>query len=197
MTLPSLPTPVSSIHHRTLAKGDTLFLQGDRTFAIFAVRQGRVRLLRHLADGSTVPLHIAHDGETFSEAALFSGVYHCDAIADVDSEIEIHPKDALARALNENPNAARAFMAHMARQVIDLRARLEIRNIRSAPERVIQFLQLAVNETDRSIRFERPLKDIAGDIGLTYEAFYRTLAKLEKSGRILRSGRAITLLDQP
>ena len=47
---------------------------------------------------------------------------------------------------------------------------------RSARERVVQLLQLAASEEDRSVTFTRPLKDIAGDIGLTHEAFYRTLA---------------------
>jgi len=191
-----LPTPVNAISRKTLTKGQVLFYQGDVTFAIFAVRRGQVRLVRHLVDGSTVPLYVAHDGETFSEAALFSQVYHCDAIADVDSEIEIHPKDALSQALDENPQAARTFMAHLARQIIALRSRLEIRNIRSAEDRVMQFLQLAVNETDRAVTFARPLKDIAGDIGLTHESFYRTLAKLETSGKIARAGRTITLLNQ-
>jgi CRP-like cAMP-binding protein len=195
VTSAPLPTPVSSIQLRTLAKGETLFLQGDQTFAIFAVRRGRVRLMRHLADGSTLPLHVAHDGETFSEAAIYSKNYHCDAIADVESEVEIHPIPALSRVLDKNPEAARIFMAHLARQVIDLRSRLEIRNIRSAEERVVQFLQLQVGESDLSITFTRPLKDISGDIGLTHEAFYRALAKLEESGVITRSRRTITLLS--
>lgn len=196
MTPTPLPTPAAAISKRTLAKGETLFNQGDPTFAIFAVRRGRVRLVRHLADGGIVPLYVARDGETFSEVALFSEVYHCDAVADVESEIEVHPKDALSQALHGNPEAARTFMAHLARQVIALRSRLEIRNIRSAKERVVQFLQLAVSEENRSVTFAHPLKDIAGDIGLTHEAFYRTLAKLETSGKISRNGRTITLLEQ-
>jgi CRP-like cAMP-binding protein len=195
MTSPLLPTPAHAIIHRTLAGAETLFREGDQTFAIFSVRRGRVRLVRHLADGSPVLLYIAHDGDTFSEAALFSPIYHCNAIADVDSEIEIHPKDILSRSLAEDPQAARTFMAHLARQVMDLRSRLEIRNIRSAKERVIQFLLLEGNEMDRKVTFARPLKDIAGDIGLTHEAFYRTLAKLESSGKIARNGRTITLLN--
>ena len=143
-----LPTPTVAISRRMLANGEALFRHGDPTFAIFAVRRGRVRLVRHLADGSTVPLYVAHDGETFSEAALFSQVYHCDAIADVDSEIEVHPKDALSQALHGNPKAARTFMMHLAQQVIALRSRLEIRNIRSAKERVAQFLLLTASETN-------------------------------------------------
>ncbi len=177
-----------------LVKGETLFRQGDKTFAIFAVRLGRVRLVRYLGDGSAVPLFIAHDGDTFSEAALFSPIYHCDAIADMDSEIEVHPKDALSQAFHESPRAARLFMAHMARQIIALRSRIEVRNIRSAKERVFQFLQLEIGEDrDRKVTFTRPLKDVACDIGLTHESFYRTLAKLEHSGKITRNGRTISI----
>jgi len=191
-----LPTPPSAVRTRTLAKGEALFFQGDSTFAIFVVRQGRVRLVRHLADGNIVPLYIAHDGETFSEAALFSPIYHCDAIADVVSEIEIHPKDFLLQALDENPDASRIFMGHMAREIISLRSRLEVRNIRSAKERVIRLIQLKISEPEMQVTFARPLKDIAGDIGLTHEAFYRTLAELEISGKIARNKRTITLLKQ-
>ena len=196
MTLTSLPTPVSALSLRTLAKGEMLFRQGDKSFAVFAVRRGQVRMVRHLAGGGAVPLFVAHDGDTFSEAALFSPVYHCDAVADVETEIEVHPKDALSQALADSPEAAQAFMAHLARQVIGLRSRLEIRNIRSAQERVLQFLQLEAGDETRSVIFARPLKDIAGDIGLSHEAFYRTLAKLETSGKIARTGRTITLLHQ-
>jgi CRP-like cAMP-binding protein len=46
-----------------------LFFQGDQTFAIFVVRRGCVRLVRHSADGITLPLNVAHDGKTFSETA--------------------------------------------------------------------------------------------------------------------------------
>jgi CRP-like cAMP-binding protein len=171
MPLTPLPTPPSALRQQSLAKGEMLFRQGDTTFAIFAVRSGRVRMVRQLADGAAVPLHVAQDGDTFSEASLFSPVYHCDAVADTDTEIEDHPKDALSRALSESPQAAQAFMAHLARQVIGLRSRLEIRNIRSAQERVIQYLQLEADGETRAITFARPLKDVAGDIGLTHEAF--------------------------
>jgi CRP-like cAMP-binding protein len=194
MTRPLLPTPPDALRARRLATGETLFRQGDRAHAIFAVRRGRVRLLRHLADGATVVLHVARDGETFSEAAMFSDVYHCDAVADVDTEVEIHPKAALAEALAASPEAARTFMAHLARQVIALRSRLEVRNIRSAPERVVQYLRLRAEPESGRVTFAAPLKDVASDIGLTHEAFYRTLAKLEKAGAIARDGRSITVL---
>jgi CRP-like cAMP-binding protein len=37
------------------------------------------------------------------------------------------------------------------------------------------------------------LQDVAGELGLTREAFYRTLASLEKTGAIKRSGARIVI----
>lgn len=182
------------MHTRGLRKGETLFRQGAETFAIFQVLKGRVRLMRYLADGSSVCLYVAQAGDTFSEAALYSPVYHCDAIADLDSRVEVHPKDALLAAFARDPNAAQSFAAHLARQVISLRAHLELRNIRSARERVWQYLMLNAMDKNQRITFKRPLKDIAQDIGLTHEAFYRALAELEKEGFIERRLRKIILL---
>jgi len=182
--------------HKTLAPGEALFRQGDPTRALFTVERGRVRLVRHLADGAAVTLHVAGPGETFAEASLFSDVYHCDAIADTESTVTPRPKGALLAAFARDPDAATAFMAKLARQVMGLRTRLEIRNIRPARERVLQFLRLEGDATGTGT-FARPLKDIAGDIGLTHEAFYRALAALERDGLIRRAGRTIAVLDLP
>ena len=200
MSAPLLPVLPGTTQQRFLTKGETLFHQGDRSFAIFAVRHGRMRMVRQLADGQSVVLYVARDGDTFAEASLFSPAYHCDAVADIDSEIEIYPKDVLADTLDLLPETVRSLLAHLAGQVITLRARLEIRNIRAAEERVIQYLHLVAGDGDRdadgkrAIEFSQPLKDIAAEIGLTHESFYRTLAKLEGAGIIARDGRTVTLL---
>jgi CRP-like cAMP-binding protein len=152
--------------------------------------------VRHLIDGNAIPLYLAHNNETFAEAALFSEVYHCDAIAEIDSEIEVHPKKALLDAFTTNADIATAFMAHLSRQVISLRSRLEICNIRSAEERVMQFLKLEASTADNIIIFASPLKDIAASIGLSHEAFYRVLSKLAGEEKIVRDGRTITLLGR-
>ena len=191
-----LPTPTNAVRCKTLKKGEALFHQGDDTFAIFAVRRGRVRLMRYLADGSSVSLYTAQKGDSFSEAALYSPHYYCDAIADLNSEVEVHPKDALLAAFAKDPDAAQAFAAQLARQLISLRAQLELRNIRSARDRVWQYLMLNAMDKNQRVTFKRPLKDIAVDIGLTHEAFYRALAELEKEGLISRRLRQITLIAE-
>jgi CRP-like cAMP-binding protein len=94
-----------------------------------------------------------------------------------------------------DPGMATTFMARLVRQVQALRSRLEIRNIRPAAERVRQYLLLLSRPGLATIVFDRPLKDVAAEIGLTHEAFYRALAVLANKGAIVRRGREIGLPD--
>ena len=178
---------------RQLAAGDILFSQGDPATAVYAVESGRVRLVRRTVDDHLVVLHTARAGELFAEAALFSEIYHCDAVAAVPSRIWQYPKDQLLAALRANPELSEALIARLARQVQGLRSRLELRNIRSARERVFQYLLLAAGPDGRTVTLDGQLQDMAADLGLTREAFYRTVAALEAEGVIARTDQAIVL----
>jgi CRP/FNR family transcriptional regulator, dissimilatory nitrate respiration regulator len=177
---------------RELAAGELLFRQGDPAAAIYRVESGRLRLIRRTIDDHLVILHTARRGEFFAEAALFAEAYHCDAVAAVPSRVRIHPRAMMMEALRADPALAEAFMARLARQLQDLRARTELRNIRSAKERVLQFLRLRAGQ-GRSIPIEGQLQDIAAEIGMTREALYRTLAVLKAEGRLNRTETTILL----
>jgi CRP-like cAMP-binding protein len=181
---------------RKLEAGETLFRQGDRTFAVFEVEEGRLRLVRHSVDNYPVVLHTARKGELFAEAALFAPSYQCDAVAATASRVRAYPKPALLAAFRNDPLLGERFMAVLARQVHALRARLEERNIRSARERVLHHLALAAGPDGRTMLVDGTLMDLAAEIGLTHEALYRTLADLERDGLIARSREGLTLLKR-
>jgi CRP/FNR family transcriptional regulator, dissimilatory nitrate respiration regulator len=176
---------------RVLAPGDLLFRQGDRAAAIYKVESGRLRLIRRTVDDHLVILHTARRGEFFAEASLFADAYHCDAVAAAQSRVRVYAKPTVMEALRTDPVLAEAFMARLARQLQELRARMELRNIRSARERVLQYLRLRVH--GRIIAIEGELQDIAAEIGITREALYRTLAALEAEGCITRTETTILL----
>ena len=50
---------------------------------------------------------------------------------------------------------------------------------------------------DNSVRLESELQDIGHELGLTREAFYRTLANLERAGAIERAGARMVLRRSP
>ena len=178
--------------HRRLAAGDRLFSQGDRTFGIFQVASGRIRLQRITPDGSTVTIHLARADEMFAEASLFSEHYHCDAVAEIESEILVYPQAEMTSRLRAEPEALWQFARELAGRLQGMRTRYEIKQIRSAPERVLQWLRMR-SGADGIFHIPGTSKDIASELGLTHEAFYRALAALEKEGRIARSAGTIRM----
>ena len=178
---------------RVLGSGDLLFRQGDPAAAIYKVESGRLRLIRRTVDDHLVILHTARRGEFFAEASLFADAYHCDAVAAAPSSVRVYPKQIVMEAMRTDPTLAEAFMARLAHQLQELRARMELRNIRSARDRVLQYLRLRAGTHGRSIAVEGQVQDIAAEIGMTREALYRTLAALESEGHLTRTETAILL----
>jgi CRP-like cAMP-binding protein len=178
---------------RDLAAGEILFHQGDRAAAIYKIESGRLRLIRRTVDDHLVILHTARRGEFFAEASLFAEAYHCDAIAAAPSRVRAYPKIGVMAALRTDPALAESFMARLSYQLQQLRTRMELRNIRSARDRVLQYLRLQAAGHSRSIAIEGQLQDIAAEIGMTREALYRALAALEAQGSITRTESAIVL----
>ncbi len=189
-----LPAAVrSAAIDRKLKSGEALFRLGDKSTGFFEVIAGRVRLARVDRSGHEVILYVAGPGETIAEASLFSSSYHSDAIASTNAVVRIFPKQAVLAAFEKDAKAAQAFTATLARQVMNLRTRIEQRNIRSARERVRHFLKLNAGADGRTLALRGTLKDLAAELGLSHEALYRTLAALERSGAIKRGKGRIVL----
>jgi CRP-like cAMP-binding protein len=128
------PLDQSRVTRHRVGRGAAVVRQGDPAAAVFLVEMGRVRLVRVLADGMPLVLYIAEAGESFAEASLSATHYHCDAVAETDATVLALPKADLLAALAANPTECLAVALTLAAQVRDLRARLELRNIRSATE---------------------------------------------------------------
>ena len=77
--------------------------------------------------------------------------------------------------------------------MIKVRTRLELLNIRSASERILRHLAFTVGADGRTVELPGTLKETAGDLGLTPEVFYRTLADLKTQQLIERKGNLIRL----
>jgi CRP-like cAMP-binding protein len=177
----------------SLKKSDILFLQNDEILNMYFIKAGRLKLQRETIEGFSVIQHIAFKGEVIAEASLFSQDYHCSAVADTSTEVSYLRKIDLLNYLEKNPTAMRQLLVLYANQIKNLRAINEIKNIRSAKERTLAFLR---NEMDANseVKLSISLKDVAYRIGLSHEAFYRTLKDLEKTQLIIRHKQLIKLL---
>ena len=187
--------PPSRVSRLRLARGATLFRQGDPAVAVYVVEAGRVRLSRMLADGAPLILYVADAGESFAEASLSATHYHCDAIAETDSIVLALPKADLLALMTTDPAQGVAFALALASQVRDLRTKLELRNIRSAKGRVLTWLRLYATGIPPRVALNRSWTLIADELGLTREAVYRALAMLERERRIARHDGVVSLIS--
>lgn len=178
---------------RRLSAGQTLFHSGGKAAGFYEVVAGTVRLIRVDPSGKEAVLHVASAGDCLAEASLFSPTYHCDAVAATDAIVRLYPKAAMLAELRRDPKIAKAFAAMLARQVMTLRTRLERRNIHSARERIRHFFTVNVGADGRTVALAGTLKELAADLGLTHEALYRSLARMEADGEIERTPAAIRI----
>ncbi len=172
-----------------------MFCKGDTANNIFSVEEGQVQLTRYTMEGRSVVLHKANAQESFAEAALFSKVYHCNAIATIPSKINCYAKKQILEKFREDPEKAEEFMALLANQVRNLRTSLELRNILSAKKRIFEYLLLTATPGNYEVTVSQSFKELAAELGLAHETFYRELAKLEKEKIIKRHGKKIKLLQ--
>jgi CRP-like cAMP-binding protein len=182
-----------SVRLFSLKKGEALFRQGEAVTRFYVVDEGRIHLKRNSMDGCPALLQVALAGEMVAEASLFSGTYHCTAIADCLSSGYSVRKQALMEYLTSSPQAAVQVMEILAQQIRDLRALHEIRNIRSAKERAMNYLRL-LSDDQAQVQLHISLKDMAYRLGLSHEAFYRALKQLEDDNMICRGDQLIQLL---
>ena len=173
--------PPSATNAQSLKKGERLFLQGDRTRFMAYVESGGLKLVRHLAVGTEIVVHNANTGQTVAEAAIFSTHYHCDCLATEDTDLILISLDAIKNALNSDQVFSNLLLARLARQVVSLRARLELVAIPSAKARVL----LAVSEGLHT----GTIRTLAAQIQLSPEATNRALSQLVREGILQKAGR--------
>lgn len=179
---------------KSLVQGEYLFQKGDAATHVYTVLDGSVRLVRYSLEGRAVSMYTARPGDSFAEASLFSPNYHCDAEAILPSTVACYDKEIILAVLHDHPEKNAALIALLCRQVRSLRALLEIHSIRSARDRILHYLLLKADPSTMTVKISGTVKDIAQDLALAHETFYRTLAQLEKEGKIQRTSSTIKII---
>lgn len=176
-----------------LAENAYLFRRNQPVRHLNLVETGDCQLERTTADGHTLPLARLGTDQVVAEGSLFNEHYGCDCRAITRSRVRRYPRQAVLALLRSEPALAQAFLRALAHQVMELRTRLELRNVKSARERVALHLAL---HADRQGRYPvtGTYKMLAQNLGLSHEALYRTLARMESDGEIRREPNLIRIV---
>lgn len=182
---------------QALQKGQLLFQRGDRADAFFIVVEGWIKLFRQNTDGDETVVHVVKAGESFAEAAMFTGgVYPVSAEAATPARVESIAAHAMRQAIREDPDVAFAMFGAMSRHLHHLVDQIEQLKRANGPQRVAEFL-IELCPPDQAeallnLPFEKVL--IAARLGMTPESLSRALAKLKPLG-VTSNGPEVTVRD--
>lgn len=173
-----------------LTKGQTLFLQGDKGFALYLVGTGRVRLSRDTGGGKEMVVKVAGPGELFGEVVLFEqDRYPVTATAMSKGVTFLFPKHQL-HCLLENKEFRTDFIVLLMHKQRYLIERLQQMQSQDVDKRFHSFLVQNFGERDRIVP-GMTKKEIAAAIGTTPETLSRLLLKLKKSGLLQWKGNEV------
>lgn len=127
-----------------------------------------------------------------SDANLKAAKYHCDALAIIDTTVLKIPIRAMSAELDRDPAFASRWIGMLNGEVRRLRLHCERMSMKSVKDRVLHLINTEVQNCTYSAT--TGLKSLAGELGITHEALYRTLASLEKAKIIHLDDRVLSLL---
>lgn len=189
--LATVPTKLRAVaERREIAPGETLFRLGDRLQGVFFLVAGEVRLVRRARNGAEIVLQRSRGG-FFAEAGLGTKEYHCDAVAVESSAVVRFPAREFRAALGEDETFRDAWISHLAGEVRNSRAQCERLSLRSAAQRIVHYIES--EGADGSVILTESRKAWAAELGLTHEALYRTLRRLQANGTLAIDANRITL----
>jgi CRP-like cAMP-binding protein len=164
---------------RQAEAGSVLFRQGDEVRFMYVVREGCVHLVRWGESGSSAVMQRANAPAALAESSVFSSAYHCDGVCVSDCVLARAPIAAVREALESEPDLLRKLTHHLAREVQRTRARVELLSRRTVADRLDGWLAL----NDGKLPDRGQWHTVAGDIGVTTEAFYRELQRRRRTSR--------------
>ena len=150
---------------------------------MFFVLSGEVTLERTGLQGEPVVLQRTRLGFV-SEASLKVAKYHCDALAIIDTTVIKVPAKELVVVLDRDPDFASRWICMLNAEVKRLRLHCERLSMKSLKDRVLHLINTEGKNGEYQVN--TGLKSLAGELGVTHEALYRTLAALEKTKTIRR-----------
>lgn len=140
----------ATIVRRRLASGRSLFVQGQRTAAFYAVAAGEIETRFTGADGTVSVIENVGPPRLFGLAAFAAGQpAEYEAVARGASEVLVFGREPYTRLMDEVPGFARALLAEFARRYDGTLRLLQAARHQGAAERFALALAQLARERGR------------------------------------------------
>lgn len=181
-----------------LAKGDTLFLQGDPAGNFYVVISGWIKLFRETGDGHEAVAGLCTEGDTFGEAVLYQGsAYPFGAQAIETSRVLRAPATIIKDFIQRNTEFSAGMINALSQRMHTLELQTEHLSVMTAPQRIGCFLlKLCRGKPVKNVELALPYDKgiLATSLGIKLETFSRSLHQLKPAG-VEVNGSTVTIAD--
>lgn len=187
---------------RRIAKGATIFSQGEPALACHALIDGQVKITQRSGDGRNVTMRYIGPGEVFGAMGVFAGgSYLANAVAVSDC-VEIRwPAQAVTELMQSHPNIALNALSMVARRLQAMQTRTHELVVEPAEQRIARALLRLARQAGRAsprgiaIGFPLSRRDLAEITGATHFTVSRALSEWQKLGIVESARKSVVVLD--
>jgi CRP-like cAMP-binding protein len=185
-------------HRKTYKKDEFLFHADDPAKGFYYLQSGEIRVFKMDEQGKEVEVVRPNPGDFFGEAIVFvQKRFPSYAQAVKDSQVVFFKKNSFFRRLEKDPTIGMFFLHLLAKKCIVLNKRIEVLELRTVRQRLIQYLVSSCG-SDTSCVVTLPMKkaELAKLLGTISETLSRNLKQLQEEGLITVKGHTIHINDR-
>jgi CRP-like cAMP-binding protein len=184
------------INQYIVQPGQLLYRAGEAGDQMFTIRDGLLKLVQYLPDGSQRIVRLVRTADVTGLEALVRKPYEHDAIALQPTEVCCLPVSTLQALSQDNPDLHVELLNRWQRALSEADAWLTELSTGPARERVARLLLRLVRgqETPECQLFGR--EDLGAMLGITTETASRTIAEFKRQGLLEDRGGNRFLVDR-
>jgi len=130
---------------------ETIYLQGDRSDAMFFIRSGNVKLTARSRNGKKAIIAILHYGDFFGEGCLSNKSLRMSTATAVDtSTIARVPRTSISRRIHRQPAFAKNFVSHLVLRIARMEEAFVDQIVSSSERRLARILLVMAGFGSRS-----------------------------------------------
>ncbi len=180
-----------------MESNDVLVRESEPCSAVYCLVEGLVKLCLYGPKRQEEIVEIIGPGQTFAEAAMFSGQgYPVSAVAIEDSRLIAIDAFSFMRYLRQRPELNWTMMAMLSQRLHQLVGQVKSMSLHNAEQKVAKYLMDYYDEDSPS----RPVSnlpprraDLAAVLGITAETLCRVIANFRQRGWITTADSAIVI----
>jgi len=181
----------------SLKPGASLFQTGEPGEFLFTVRQGSLKLVQYLPDGSQRIVRLVRSRDVLGLETLLDAPYQHEAVVLQPTEVCRYPTRLVKALMTENPQLFTEIMTRWQRALAEADAWLTELSTGSARQRVARLVLRLVRDQDSSECDLFSREDMGAMLGITTETTSRAIAEFKRQGLLVDLSNNRFLLDIP